>query len=103
MDFGERIGHVVGHEYLRRRFSMSRRKFMVFVLESMFRICEWKAKLITFIRLMITQFARWVYIGVFDMLIEMALVLTSLWLIWGRQMALSSKLTVSGVFACRLP
>ncbi|KAL5434617.1 hypothetical protein PMIN05_007697 [Paraphaeosphaeria minitans] len=48
-------------------------------------------------------FARWVYIGVFDMVIELALFATSFHLIWNRRIRLSSRLAIIGAFACRLP
>ncbi|KAL1600820.1 hypothetical protein SLS60_007208 [Paraconiothyrium brasiliense] len=50
-----------------------------------------------------SAFARWVYIGVFDMAIELALFLTSLYLIWNRHIPLASRLAILGAFACRLP
>ncbi|KAF2255633.1 hypothetical protein BU26DRAFT_557142 [Trematosphaeria pertusa] len=48
-------------------------------------------------------FARWVYVGVFDMLIEVALIVTSSCLVWSRQMTRRQKYVVVGAFACRIP
>lgn len=51
----------------------------------------------------VAQFARWVYIGVFDMAIEVGLFVTSIHLIWNRYILLSARLAIVGAFACRLP
>ncbi|KAL5375138.1 hypothetical protein DPSP01_011451 [Paraphaeosphaeria sporulosa] len=48
-------------------------------------------------------FARWAYIGVLDMAIELALFAASFHLIWNRHIRLSSRLAIIGAFACRLP
>ncbi|KAF2437207.1 hypothetical protein P171DRAFT_492309 [Karstenula rhodostoma CBS 690.94] len=48
-------------------------------------------------------FARWVYIGVFDMAIELALFATAFHFIWNRHIRLSSRLAILAAFACRLP
>jgi hypothetical protein len=45
---------------------------------------------------------RWIYIGVGDVLIEGALVVTSVGIVARRQMPLSSKLTVVGAFSSRV-
>ncbi|KAH7381575.1 hypothetical protein BKA66DRAFT_570710 [Pyrenochaeta sp. MPI-SDFR-AT-0127] len=48
-------------------------------------------------------FTRWLYISIFDGIIELALILTSIFIVWRRQMSLRAKFTVFGAFACRLP
>jgi hypothetical protein len=45
---------------------------------------------------------RWIYIGVGDVLIEGALVATSVGIVARRQMPLGSKLTVVGAFSSRV-
>lgn len=46
---------------------------------------------------------RWVYISVLDMLLEVALVGASVYMVWGRSMSARAKGTVMSAFACRLP
>ncbi|KAF1934393.1 uncharacterized protein M421DRAFT_521 [Didymella exigua CBS 183.55] len=46
---------------------------------------------------------RWVYISVVDMVLEVALVGASVYMVWGRSMSMRAKGTVVGAFACRLP
>lgn len=46
---------------------------------------------------------RWVYISVLDMVLEVLLVGASVYMVWGRSMSTSAKVTVAGAFACRLP
>ncbi|KAF2492721.1 hypothetical protein BU16DRAFT_513894 [Lophium mytilinum] len=48
-------------------------------------------------------FARWQAIAALDATTEILLFAMSLYLVWGIQMPLSSKLIVVGAFSCRLP
>ncbi|CAN8104704.1 unnamed protein product [Discula destructiva] len=44
---------------------------------------------------------RWLYIGIVDILIEVVLIATSVYLVWDRRMAKQAKMTVVGAFSCR--
>lgn len=48
-------------------------------------------------------FTRWQFIAALDILTEIALFSISLYLIWGIQMSLKSKIIVVTSFGCRLP
>ncbi|KAL6712603.1 hypothetical protein ACN47E_000480 [Coniothyrium glycines] len=48
-------------------------------------------------------FTHWLYIGIFDVLIEVSLISTSILIIYNRQLPLSAKFAVVAVFLCRLP
>ncbi|OAL57147.1 hypothetical protein IQ07DRAFT_29344 [Pyrenochaeta sp. DS3sAY3a] len=49
------------------------------------------------------QLTRWLYISTLDIVLELALILNSIYMIWQRQMHLRDKLVVIGAFACRAP
>ena len=49
------------------------------------------------------QSARWLYISIFDMLLEACLVGASLYMVWSRSMSARAKYTVVGAFSCRVP
>ena len=46
---------------------------------------------------------RWVYISVFDMVLEASLFGASVYMVWSRAMSSRAKYTVVGAFSCRLP
>lgn len=46
---------------------------------------------------------RWVYISILDMLLEVALVGASVYMVWSRSMSSRAKYTVVGAFTCRIP
>lgn len=49
------------------------------------------------------SFARWAFIASFDVLIEVALIATSIYIVWSLQMELKSKAIVVGAFCARIP
>lgn len=50
-----------------------------------------------------TFFARWIFIGTMDAVIEVALVGTAVYIVSNLQMALKSKIIVVGAFSWRIP
>jgi hypothetical protein len=49
------------------------------------------------------QFARWLFVGAFDVITEAALFGISVYLVWAIRMNAKSKLIVVAAFGCRLP
>jgi hypothetical protein len=49
------------------------------------------------------QLARWDTVAILDILLEVALFLIPIYLVYGLQMSMKLKATVIAAFACRLP